>query len=75
MDSYEKEWKAEILNKGAKNAEGETVYEKKYVPKTSVLSSEQLKQSTSRGRKSSYANEDTKYMYVEKKKPETQPSV
>jgi hypothetical protein len=40
MDSYEKEWKAEILSKGTKNAEGETVYEKKYVPKTSVMSSE-----------------------------------
>jgi len=43
MDSYEKDWKADILNRSSKNAEGATVYEKKYVPKTAVMSSEQVK--------------------------------
>jgi hypothetical protein len=72
MDSYERDWKSELTNKNLKNSNSlsESGYEQKYVPKTQVMSQEQIKQhGVPRGRKSSFAtDETTKYMYVEKKK-------
>ena len=43
MDSYEKDWKPEIQMKN-KNFEGELNYEKKYVPKSGVLTADQARQ-------------------------------
>ena len=68
MDAYEKEWKFEIYKhrqfKSGAADDGEGPYHKKYVPKDSILSEEQVKANGKRNRKSVKAEENIKgYIY------------